>query len=392
VTAAGILVLLGACGGDNKTSSQGGEISGRRPNSAATAAESVPAGLLKAPSGTSKETITAAADIVRGRLAKMGVTDATVTARAEGVDVRSSADPYQLHAAAQQHATTIAATTSAALGPCNGPGAASTGAAARCYVLGPTLTGVTPVTNPTVQAASGAGWKLTFSIDSNQYKTFRAALAAGGTAPLALVADGTVVLAFGAGTPALQSAIGPPLAEDQARQAAASLAVDSDLPLALEPPALPTPPGARVNVDFWTAALGVKVCGTWLANAPASGLDTGVHSHGDGLVYVHPFNQDEAGDKATLGLFLKRGGWQAAADHLKLWDGDEHRSGTTCPNGQTAQVRWWVDGAEQHGDPSAFTPRNGQVIVLAFDSDPSPPGPPPQITALYLPPLGAATS
>jgi hypothetical protein len=386
------VVFLAACGGDNSSSTQGSPLFRHPSDSSGTAAASTPAGLLKAPPGTDKATITAAADIVRTRLTRMGITDATVTTRDDGVDVRSTADPYQLHAAAQHHASAIAPITSTALGPCNGPGISSTGAAARCYVLGPTLAGVTPVTNAAVQAASGAGWKLTFSIDSGQYKTFRAALEAGGTGPLGLVADGTVLLAFGSGTPALQSAIGPPLPEDQARLAAAALAVDSDLPVALDAPALPTPPGARVDVDFWTAPLGVKICGTWLANAPASGLDTGVHSHGDGLVYVHPFNQDEAGEKATLGLFLQRGGWHASADRLKLWDGDEHRSGSACPNGQAAQVRWWVDGVEQQGDPSTFAPRNGQVIVLSFDSDPAPPGPPPQMAAQYLPPLGAATS
>src|SRR3954447_16004899 len=156
-TAVGMLVLLGACGSDNKSSSQGGEVFGRRPNSSGTAAASAPPGLLKAPSGTDNKTIQAAAEIVHARLSRMGVTDAAVTAEADGVDVRSSADPYQLHAAAQQHATTITAITSTALGPCNGPGTASTGAAARCYVLGPALTGVTPVTNAAVQAASGAG-------------------------------------------------------------------------------------------------------------------------------------------------------------------------------------------------------------------------------------------
>jgi len=391
VPAIGVVACLAACGGDNTSNTQ------RRPlfsheTSAVATRPATPAGLLKAPPGTDQATITAAADIVRTRLGRMGVTGAIVTARADGVDVQSAADPYQLHAAAQHHATTIAPITSTALGPCNGPGTGSAGAAVRCYVLGPALTGVTPVTNPAVQSASGAGWKLTFAVDPSQYKTFRAALEAGGAGTLGVVADGTVLLAFGSGTPALQSAIGPPLAEDQARLAAAALAVDSDLPFALQPPALPTPAGARVDVDFWTAPLGVKICGTWLANAPASGLDTGVHSHGDGLVYIHPFNQSEAGDKATLGLFLQRGGWQASADRLKLWDGDEHRSGGTCPNGQTAQVRWWVDGVEQHGDPSTFAPRNGQVVVLSFDSDPAPPGPPPQMAAQYLPPLGAATS
>src|SRR4029077_235899 len=128
-------------------------------------------------------------------------------------------------------------------------------------------------------------------------------------------------------------------------------------------------PGARVDVDFWTAAIGVRVCGAWLPNAPAAGLDTGVHSHGDGLVYVHPFKPDEAGDKASLGLFLDRRGGQVAADGLQLWDGVEHRTGDTCPDGQVGQVRWWVDGVEQHGDPATFLPRNGQVLVLSFDAD-----------------------
>ena len=375
----------------SQSGSLGSETVGSRSGAPATVAPSTPPGLLKAPPGTDEAAIAAAADVVRGRLARMGVTDATVTATPDGVDVRSSADPYQLHAAAQHRATTIAPITSTTLGPCNGPGTPSAGAATRCYTVGPAVTGTSAVTNVAVQPTAGAGWTLTFSIDPNQYQTFRATLARGGSDPVAVVADDTVVLAVVPGVPALESAIGPPLAEDVARQAAAALAIDSDLPVALEPPALPAPPGARVNADFWTAALGAHICGTWLENAPTFGGDTGVHSHGDGLVYIHPFNEDEAGDNATLGLFLERGGWQASADQLTLWDGVEHRTGATCPNGQPARVRWWVDDVEQHGDPSAFTPRDGQVIVLSFDTESTPPGPPPQMDALYLPSLAAAT-
>ncbi|HEX2382974.1 MAG TPA: hypothetical protein VHI95_10080 [Acidimicrobiales bacterium] len=76
---------------------------------------------------------------------------------------------------------------------------------------------------------------------------------------------------------------------------------------------------------------------------------------------------------------------------LHLWDNAEHRSGTACPNGEIANVRWWVDGVEQHGDPTNLVPRNGQVIVLSFDSNPGPPGDPPQLGALQLPALSAAT-
>ena len=386
-----VAVAATACSSGGQ-SAQRGEISGGRPATGGSTPPAPPGVLLAAPTGTDSGTLTAAASVVRERLARMGVVDATVSAEAGGVRVTSSADGYQLHAAAQRHATQIAAVTTTAVGPCNGPGVPSAGPAARCYVLGPALTGVTAVTDAKVAAASGAGWKLTFSIGADQYKTFRAALEPAGQSQLALVTDATVALEFGAGIPALQSALGPPLAEDQARRAAAALAVDSDLPVALQAPPEPAPSGARVEVDFWTAALGVDICGTWLGNAPPSGLDTGVHSHGDGLVYVHPFNADEAGDKATLGLFLKRGGWKATSDQLAVWDGTTHTAGQTCPDGRPAQVRWYVDAVQQQGDPSAFVPHNGQVIVVSFDSTAPAAGSPPQLKSLYTPTLGAAST
>jgi hypothetical protein len=385
VTAAVLLALaltvmgLVACGGEAGPGRAGDQ-----------AADGEAGALLTAPAGTDSATVDAAADVVRARLARMGVTDATVSEEADGVRVTSSADGYQLHAAAQAHATQIAPVTTAAVGPCNGPGVPSAGPAVRCYVLGPALTGVTAVAGVKVQPASGSGWTLTFSINPDQYQAFRVALEPAGQARLALVTDGTVALEFGAGIPALESALGPPLAEEQARRAAAALGIDTDLPVALQAPPEPTPSGTRVDLDFWTAALGVDICGSWLGNAPSFGLDTGVHSHGDGLVYIHPMKAREAGDNATLGLFLDRGGWTATTDQLALWDGTTHTTGQTCPDGRPAQVRWYVDGVEQRGDPSTFLPHHGQVVVLSFDSTPPGAGSPPQLQSLYVPSLGPA--
>ena len=141
-----------------------------------------------------------------------------------------------------------------------------------------------------------------------------------------------VVLEVGAGVPAVRSTIGPPLAEGSARG---------------QPPRWPSTatcgaprrPGAAGSVRrprraglLDRSARGARVR-AWLPNGPAFGLDTGVHTHGDGLVYVHPFETTEAGDLATLGLMLQRGRWAASADWLRLWDGVEHRSGTRCPDG-----------------------------------------------------------
>ena len=386
-----VVIALGAACSDD-SNHQSGEIFGHTGDGPREAAQPTPGEtvILAAPPGTTAATLSAAADVVRGRLARMGIGDADVSAGSDGVAVRSSADGFQLHAAAQQRATALAPIESTTVGPCAGPGNPSLGAAARCYVLGATLAGTGAISDVKVQPASGAGWKITFAVDPDQYHTLRDAVATAGQNPLALVSDGAVIVAIGGGgLPALQSEIGPPLDEDTARLAAAALVVTDDLPVALQAPPLPAATGARVDVDFWTAALGVDICGTWLPNAPASGLDTGVHSHGDGLVYIHPFKQDEAGDHANLGLFLKRGGWSASADRLDLWDGTEHATGGTCPNGQPAQIRWTVDGVEQHGNPSDYLPRNGQVIVLSYNT--ALPGPPPQLSSLYLPLLGAAS-
>lgn len=396
--AAFLTVVLAACSGSDNSSEAGGEALQNPPGSGAVASD-VPATsppgapvVLKAPVGTDATSIQVAADAVRTRLDRMHVPWTSVTAQSDGVGVASLADPFQLEAVARQHATMIAPIATTAVGPCKGSGNASIGPAARCYTLGAPLTGVAAVTDASPQASSGGGWRVTFSIDPMQYQGFRAAIDAAGRRPLALVNGADVLLAFDPTVPALHSQLGPALTEDQARRVAAALTVDGDLPVALEAPATPAPQVARVNLDFWTAALGVNICGTWLANAPPAGLDTGVHSHGDGLIYVHPFDADEAGGRATLGLFLERGAWKATQEALELWDGDEHRNGDPCPGGGPAAVRWWVDGVEQQGNPSDFVPKNGQVIVLGFGDDAGSPGSPPQQAALYLPSLAAAAS
>src|SRR5438067_1466262 len=44
----------------------------------------------------------------------------------------------------------------------------------------------------------------------------------------------------------------------------------------------------------------------------------GIHSHGDGLIHIHPFTDSAAGRKATLGLFLNQVGISMTNDTLTL--------------------------------------------------------------------------
>ena len=42
--------------------------------------------------------------------------------------------------------------------------------------------------------------------------------------------------------------------------------------------------------------------------SPAGTQNAGIHSHGDGLVHIHPFTAAEAGKNATLGKFAQYAG------------------------------------------------------------------------------------
>jgi hypothetical protein len=47
--------------------------------------------------------------------------------------------------------------------------------------------------------------------------------------------------------------------------------------------------------------------------ADSSQIRVGIHSHGDGLIHIHPFNSSER-RQATVGRFLDYGGWSASSD------------------------------------------------------------------------------
>src|SRR5205823_6781108 len=62
----------------------------------------------------------------------------------------------------------------------------------------------------------------------------------------------------------------------------------------------------------------------------ASSKDTfGIHSHGDGLIHIHPFLDSAAGRKATMDIFLTQVGISITDNTLTLGTGDEFTEGKT---------------------------------------------------------------
>jgi hypothetical protein len=146
--------------------------------------------------------------------------------------------------------------------------------------------------------------------------------------------------------------------------------------------------------DHWHAFLGVDACGTWLPNAPEfepranePGVRAGLHSHGDGLMHIHPFSSDEAGAKATVGRFITYGGWELSDSSFKLWDAVARQNGERCGTGadaKKAEVQWAVGqfgkkwtGTPRSGNPADYRPKNGDIVAIYFlpkgDPLPEPP-------------------
>lgn len=120
--------------------------------------------------------------------------------------------------------------------------------------------------------------------------------------------------------------------------------------------------------EHWHAALGINVCGEWKPNTPQYEAATGIHSHGDGFIHLHPGSRAGSNERATVGLFLDQAGEAISDKAIQLADGTDLKNGNECPNldKKAGKVRWSVNGKEKKGDPSRYVPADGDVIALAF--------------------------
>jgi hypothetical protein len=120
--------------------------------------------------------------------------------------------------------------------------------------------------------------------------------------------------------------------------------------------------------DHWHAAFGVNVCGEWKPNTPQYESGSGIHSHADGFMHIHPFSRAGEGKNASVGLFMKGARESVSASSIKLFDGTKLSNGDECPNmdNKPGKVRWSVNGEEKKGDPAKYVPHDTDVVALAF--------------------------
>lgn len=119
---------------------------------------------------------------------------------------------------------------------------------------------------------------------------------------------------------------------------------------------------APLTTDHWHAAYGFYVCDSFQPPLTDAVTDrTGIHTHGDGIIHIHPFTASYAGKNATMSAWGQTVDVQFTSNSWTLPDGTKYENGYDC-NGQPAQLsvyKWNVDDPE--AAPQVYTSNFGDI-------------------------------
>jgi hypothetical protein len=129
---------------------------------------------------------------------------------------------------------------------------------------------------------------------------------------------------------------------------------------------------APVVGDHWHAAYGIYDCGKFLpAQQDIQEDSSGIHTHGEGLMHIHPFSSKYTGGGANLFHFGQQTGFKLTDSSFK--SGTVSRTtGDKCgtKKGQVELVTWKTPGDTSpkviRKDIADYAPKDGSVWVLAF--------------------------
>ena len=143
--------------------------------------------------------------------------------------------------------------------------------------------------------------------------------------------------------------------------------------------------------DHWHSVYDVYVClqsnaGTWRSKIIVERDPDGIHTHGDGLIHIHPFNSNATGDDARLGKFFEAFGGYITDSAIKLDTGEVTKEGFDCGGKPAVLKVARFDAQDRERDPQLHTQnlsavrfrKNLEAFTIAFlpaDETPPPPRP-----------------
>jgi len=128
------------------------------------------------------------------------------------------------------------------------------------------------------------------------------------------------------------------------------------------------PVGEPLINDHWHATYQVWICEERQPNFPT--WESGVHTHSDGIIHIHPFQEFEEGRGSRLVKFFEYGGGELTQTEMQLpGTGLRVRNGDECPNGTAGTLQVSVNDAPLE-DWMEYIPADGDRIVITFDTKP----------------------
>lgn len=121
----------------------------------------------------------------------------------------------------------------------------------------------------------------------------------------------------------------------------------------------------RIGVDHWHVPYTYFVCGEKQPPAP-TWEGVGVHTHTDGIIHIHPFQQSEEGAGARLSRWFDYGGGKLDSDEVRMpGSPTTHKNGDECPDGTIGEVQVFVNGVKLL-DYRRFLPNDGDRLRIVF--------------------------
>ena len=121
--------------------------------------------------------------------------------------------------------------------------------------------------------------------------------------------------------------------------------------------------------DHWHSVYDIHVCadevvGHWRPKVVVERDPDGIHTHGDGLIHIHPFNSLATGDSAQLGKFFEAFGGYITDSAIKLDTGEVIEEGFYCGDQPAVLTVARFDAQDRDREPQVYTQNLADIRFL----------------------------
>ena len=129
---------------------------------------------------------------------------------------------------------------------------------------------------------------------------------------------------------------------------------------------------APFRSDHWHSAYEVFDCGVARPILATQTDPDGIHTHGDGLIHIHPFNSSATGADARLAVFMDSSGLRIGADEIEAtgsFDSGyapvDNSTGCDGVDSEIVVSRWNIDGPDGISLETTYRGDFGEIRFLS---------------------------